>query len=346
MPIIHTTSIVTRAGGKVKPVYRACRAAEVNFQQRSTFAIRIAAILSSVHSALKDLENSLKAVLFGQEQVIRQLLATAVAGGHALLEGLPGLGKTLLARAFAESSGLSYRRIQFTPDLLPADVTGTEILEDGQFVFRRGPIFAQVVLADEINRATPKTQSALLEAMQERGVTVGGTRYALPEPFMVLATQNPLELEGTYPLPEAQLDRFMSKITVQAPPRATWIRILSEEPAVAQTVEGLDLLKARAESQQVVVSQPALEAIANTAQLASEEKHLRMALSPRGAKAWLGLAKALAYISGRAHLDWDDLRGSAMPALSHRLLLTEEAQFEGIRIEQIVQDLLRRTMAK
>nr|WP_243454820.1 AAA family ATPase [Meiothermus sp. CFH 77666] len=292
------------------------------------------------------MQTALSQVLFGQEQVIRALLATAVAGGHALLEGLPGLGKTLLARAFAEASGLSYRRIQFTPDLLPADVTGTEILEEGQFVFRQGPIFAQVVLADEINRATPKTQSALLEAMQERGVTIGGTRYALPEPFIVLATQNPLELEGTYPLPEAQLDRFMSKISVQAPPRATWIKILSEEPASPEPVAGLDLLLARAESRQVVVSTAALEAIANTAQLASEEKHLRMGLSPRGAKAWLNLAKALAYLAGRAHLDWDDLRSAAMPALSHRLLLTEEAQFEGLQVAQIVQDLLRRTMAK
>jgi len=292
------------------------------------------------------LQTTLSQVLFGQEQVIRELLATAVAGGHALLEGLPGLGKTLLAKAFAEASGLSYRRIQFTPDLLPADVTGTEILEDGQFVFRQGPVFAQVVLADEINRATPKTQSALLEAMQERGVTVSGTRYPLPEPFLVLATQNPLELEGTYPLPEAQLDRFMAKITVQAPPRATWIRILSEEPSPPQPVKGLNLLEARAEAQQVVVSQPALEAIANTAQLASEEKHLRMGLSPRGAKAWLALAKALAYLEGRAHLDWEDLRSAAMPALSHRLLLTEEAQFEGIQIAQIIQDLLRRTMPK
>ncbi|MFN3392482.1 MAG: AAA family ATPase [Meiothermus ruber] len=302
--------------------------------------------MSDARVHLTALQTALTQVLFGQEQVIRELLATAVAGGHALLEGLPGLGKTLLARAFAEASGLSYRRIQFTPDLLPADVTGTEILEDGRFVFRQGPLFAQVVLADEINRATPKTQSALLEAMQERGVTVGGTRYALPEPFLVLATQNPLELEGTYPLPEAQLDRFMSKITVQAPPRATWMRILSEEPALPEPVEGLDLLKARAESQQVVVSQPALEAIANTAQLASEEKHLRMGLSPRGAKAWLHLAKALAYLAGRAHLEWDDLRNAARPALSHRLLLTEEAQFEGLRVDQIIQDLLRRTMPK
>lgn len=302
--------------------------------------------MSNVRFQLSALQTALSQVLFGQEQVIRELLATAVAGGHALLEGLPGLGKTLLAKAFAEASGLSYRRIQFTPDLLPADVTGTEILEDGQFVFRPGPIFAQVVLADEINRATPKTQSALLEAMQERGVTVGGTRYTLPEPFVVLATQNPLELEGTYPLPEAQLDRFMSKITVQAPPRATWIKILSEEPASPAPVAGLDLLLARAESRQVVVSQPALEAIANTAQLASEEKHLRMGLSPRGAKAWLGLARALAYLAGRAHLDWEDLRSAAMPALSHRLLLTEEAQFEGLQVAKIIQDLLRRTMPK
>ena len=302
--------------------------------------------MSEARVQVSVLQTTLSQVLFGQEQVIRELLATAVAGGHALLEGLPGLGKTLLAKAFAEASGLSYRRIQFTPDLLPADVTGTEILEDGRFVFRQGPIFAQVVLADEINRATPKTQSALLEAMQERGVTVSGTRYPLPEPFLVLATQNPLELEGTYPLPEAQLDRFMAKITVQAPPRATWIRILSEEPSPPQPVKGLNLLEARAEAQQVVVSQPALEAIANTVQLASEEKHLRMGLSPRGAKAWLALAKALAYLEGRAHVDWEDLRSAAMPALSHRLLLTEEAQFEGIQIAQIIQDLLRRTMPK
>jgi MoxR-like ATPase len=298
------------------------------------------------HPALKQLEASLGGVLFGQERVIRELLATVVAGGHALLEGLPGLGKTLLARSFAQASGLSYRRIQFTPDLLPADVTGTEVLEDGEFVFRPGPLFAQVVLADEINRATPKTQSALLEAMQERGVTVGGERYALPEPFIVLATQNPLELEGTYPLPEAQLDRFMSKIAVEAPPRAVWLRILGEEPAQPVAVAGLDLLQARQEMGQVAVSQPALEAIANAGQLTLEDKRLRMPLSPRGAKAWLALARALAYLAGRAHLDWEDLRQAMRPALSHRLLLTEEAQFEGVTVEAVLQELLRKTMPR
>lgn len=296
--------------------------------------------------ALKALEASLTQVLFGQENVIRALLATAVAGGHALLEGLPGLGKTLLAKSFAEASGLSYRRIQFTPDLLPADVTGTEVLENSRFVYRPGPLFAQVVLADEINRATPKTQSALLEAMQEQGVTVGGQRYPLPEPFLVMATQNPLELEGTYPLPEAQLDRFMSKISVQPPAKATWLRILSEEPQPPQPVAGLDLLQARAASRQVVASQAALEAIANTAELAQEDSHLRMSLSPRGAKAWLNMSKALAYLENRAHVDWADLRNAAVPALSHRLLLSEEAQFEGITAQGILQDILRRTIAK
>ncbi|HEU4742478.1 MAG TPA: AAA family ATPase [Meiothermus sp.] len=311
--------------------------------------------MAEVRSGLVKLETELSSVLFGQERVIRELLATAVAGGHALLEGLPGLGKTMLARAFSEASGLSYRRIQFTPDLLPADVTGTEILEtsfrgdsrgDGAFVFRPGPVFAQVVLADEINRATPKTQSALLEAMQEAAVTVAGERYPLPRPFLVLATQNPLELEGTYPLPEAQLDRFMSKITVAAPARTTWLRILNEEPAQPRPVEGLDLVAAREESRRVVVSSAAIEAVANTAQLAQEDKRLRMALSPRGAKAWLALARSLAYLAGRAHLDWEDLRSAAQPALSHRLLLTEEAQFEGVTVEMVLQDLLRRTMAK
>lgn len=311
--------------------------------------------MADARSGLIKLEAELSSVLFGQERVIRELLATAVAGGHALLEGLPGLGKTMLARAFSEASGLSYRRIQFTPDLLPADVTGTEILEtsfrgdsrvDGAFVFRPGPIFAQVVLADEINRATPKTQSALLEAMQEAAVTVAGERYPLPRPFLVLATQNPLELEGTYPLPEAQLDRFMSKISVAAPARTTWLRILNEEPAQPRPVEGLDLVAAREESRRVVVSSAAIEAVANTAQLAQEDKRLRMALSPRGAKAWLALARSLAYLAGRAHMDWEDLRSSAQPALSHRLLLTEEAQFEGITVETVLQDLLRRTMAK
>jgi len=183
-----------------------------------------------MNETLARLKNQLGRVLFGQEPVIEGLMATAVAGGHALFWGLPGLGKTLLATAFARASGLSFARIQFTPDLLPADITGTEILKEGRFVFEPGPIFAQVVLADEINRAPPKTQSALLEAMQEGAVTAGGVRHPLPQPFLVLATQNPVEIEGTYPLPEAQLDRFTARIAVRPPARSVWLRILTEEP--------------------------------------------------------------------------------------------------------------------
>lgn len=296
--------------------------------------------------AITELSQRLGQVLFGQEAVIRQLLATAIAGGHVLLEGLPGLGKTLLARSLAAASGLSYRRIQFTPDLLPSDITGTEVFEEGRFVFREGPVFAQMVLADEINRATPKTQSALLEAMQEGTVTSGGQAYPLPQPFMVLATQNPLELEGTYPLPEAQLDRFLSKVAVSPPPKEAFIKLLAEEPLEVQPVEGLDLMVARQQAQKVVVASSALEAIANTALLSLQDTRLRMGLSPRGAKAWLALAKALAYMQNRAHLEWDDLRQASTPALSHRLLLTEESQFEGISVAAVMQDLLRRTMAK
>lgn len=299
-----------------------------------------------ISSWFQRINQQIEQAIVGKAEVIQEALAALLAGGHLLLEDVPGTGKTTLARVLARSLGLPYRRVQMTPDLLPSDLTGVYIYHNGDFRFRAGPIFTGVLLADELNRATPKTQSALLEAMQEGQVTLEGQTHPLPRPFWVIATQNPIEQEGTYRLPEAQLDRFMAKITVQAPPRTTWIRILSEEPAVPQPVEGLDLLGARAEAQQVVVSQPALEAIANTAQLAGEEKHLRMGLSPRGAKAWLALAKALAYLEGRAHLDWEDLRSAAMPALSHRLLLTEEAQFEGIQIAQIIQDLLRRTMPK
>lgn len=167
--------------------------------------------------ALDRLRKALGEALFGQEEVIEALLAVLLARGHALLEGMPGLGKTLLAESLARAIGLAYKRIQFTPDLLPQDLTGSEVYREGRFVFVPGPIFAQVVLADEINRAPPKVQSALLEAMQERAVTAGGVRYPLPEPFFVVATQNPLELEGTYPLPEAQLDRFTAKIPFRPP---------------------------------------------------------------------------------------------------------------------------------
>jgi len=294
---------------------------------------------------LEALRDSLNRVLYGQEEVVETLLATAVGGGHALLEGLPGLGKTQLARGFAGASGLSYRRIQFTPDLLPADVTGTDVWKDGGFEFRAGPIFAQVVLADEINRATPKTQSALLEAMQERAVTVSGVRRELPRPFLVIATQNPIELEGTYPLPEAQLDRFMTKIEVRAPARAAWLRILQEPPAEpAVAADANELLAASAGAAAVRTASSALEAMVNLAQLSAEEERLRFGLSPRALQAWLALARGFAWLAGRAHVDWPDLRRAARPALIHRLFLTEEAEFGGVAAADVLKDLMQKAL--
>ncbi len=275
------------------------------------------------------------------------LVATALAGGHALLEGLPGLGKTLLAQAFARASGLRFSRIQFTPDLLPADITGTEVLKEGRFVFEPGPIFAQVVLADEINRAPPKTQSALLEAMQEGFVTAGGTRHPLPEPFLVLATQNPVELEGTYPLPEAQLDRFTARILLEPPPRAVWQRILEEEPTLPEPVlDAETLATARAEAARRRVATRGLEAMVNLALLSHEDPRLRFGLSPRATKSWRDLARSLALLRDRPHVEWDDLRDAARLALPHRLFLTEEAAFEGVRPETVLAELLEKAMPR
>jgi len=278
---------------------------------------------------------------------VEALVATALAGGHALLEGLPGLGKTLLAQAFARASGLRFSRIQFTPDLLPADITGTEVLREGRFVFEPGPIFAQVVLADEINRAPPKTQSALLEAMQEGFVTAGGTRHPLPEPFLVLATQNPVELEGTYPLPEAQLDRFTARILLEPPPRAVWQRILEEEPTLPEPVlDAKTLAAARAEAARRRVATRGLEAMVNLAFLSHEDPRLRFGLSPRATKSWRDLARSLALLRDRPHVEWDDLRDAARLALPHRLFLTEEAAFEGVRPETVLAELLEKAMPR
>ena len=291
--------------------------------------------------ALDRLREALGEALFGQEEVIEALLAVLLARGHALLEGMPGLGKTLLAESLARASGLAYKRIQFTPDLLPQDLTGSEVYREGRFVFVPGPIFAQVVLADEINRAPPKVQSALLEAMQERAVTAGAVRHPLPEPFFVIATQNPLELEGTYPLPEAQLDRFTAKIPFRPPRREVWLRILTEEPKAPEPVE-VDLLKAQEEAKEVRVAKEALEAITHVAFLTQEDQRLRMGLSPRGAKAWLSLARALAYLRGKPFVDWKELKDAAFLALPHRLFLTEEALYAGESAEGVLKEALRK----
>ncbi len=296
-----------------------------------------------------------RSVIVGQQQVIDQVLACLLAGGHVLLEGVPGLGKTLLVRALADALDLTFSRIQFTPDLMPADITGTTIVAQDPsgaktFRFQAGPIFGNLVLADEINRATPKTQSAVLEAMQEQTVTVARTVHSLPEPFAVLATQNPLEMEGTYPLPEAQLDRFMFKVVVSSPAVEELSAILdrttgSEVPRAAKTLDAAGIGRLKALVRAVPIASPVKEYVAKLihathpdSPLAPPEvrKYVRYGSSPRGAQAIVLAAKVAALRDGRANVAFADVAACAAPALRHRLILSFEGQADGVAADEIV----------
>lgn len=307
----------------------------------------------------KALEAEIGRVIVGQRQVVREVLICLLAGGHALLEGVPGLGKTVLVRTIGQAVGLSFARIQFTPDLMPADIVGTQVIDDEpgggrRFRFQPGPVFAHIVLADEINRATPKTQSALLEAMQERSVTVGGETRPLPRPFFVLATQNPLEMEGTYPLPEAQLDRFLFKVEVPFPSAGELMEIAARTtgtaaPEAVPVLDGEGLAGLMALVREVPVATPVLEyavRLVRATHPGSEEapeavrRFVRCGASPRGLQALLLAAKAAALLEGRYNVAYDDLRAVAPPALRHRLFLNFEGQAEGVPPDQVVADLL------
>jgi MoxR-like ATPase len=301
-------------------------------------------------------------VLVGQSGVVDGVLTCLVADGHVLLEGVPGLGKTLLVRTLADCLSMTYRRIQFTPDLMPADIIGTEILvqdESGnrRLEFQRGPVFTQVLLADEINRATPKTQSALLEAMQEHQVTIRGTRQPLPAPFFVMATQNPLEMEGTYPLPEAQLDRFFFKVHVPFPTEQELVEVMhrttGNDTATASAVLGTEeLSQMRAIVRQVPVSPAvmryAMRLIIGTqpqeeAATPSAKKYLRYGASPRGAQTLILGSRVHALFQGNAHVGVSDIRAITKNALRHRLGLTFDAEAEGLSAEDIVEMILDET---
>ena len=307
------------------------------------------------------LKNEIQKVVVGHESVIEQVLMTIFAGGHALLEGVPGLGKTLLCKTIAETTKLDYKRIQFTPDLMPADILGTSIVVEDEnkgkhFEFQEGPIFGNIVLADEINRATPKTQSALLEAMQEGQVTVSGRR-ALPQPFFVLATQNPIDMEGTYPLPEAQLDRFLFKIDVRTQAVDALVTILERTTGdVKGSVESVlgveEVQKMRQFARQIPVAQSVLRYAARICQathpespvaIESSKKFVRFGSSPRGAQSMVLAAKVRALIHGRLHVDPEDIRATAVPALRHRMLLNFEGEAEGIKREDILGQILEQT---
>ncbi|MEM1211959.1 MAG: MoxR family ATPase [Planctomycetota bacterium] len=302
-------------------------------------------------------------VIVGQTDIVDGVLTCLFIGGNVLLEGVPGLGKTLLIRSLSQALSLDFSRIQFTPDLMPADITGTTIVleeqrDDGTtarvFQFQKGPIFAQIVLADEINRATPKTQSAMLEAMQEKSVTVGGTTYPMAKPFFVMATQNPIEQEGTYPLPEAQLDRFLFKLEVGYASRDDLHEILNrttqaEQPEISPILDAETIRNYQQTVRQVLIA-PHIQDYAIRAVLAThpEGEHagklakqfLRFGASPRAAQALVLGGKVRALLDGRAHVSADDLRDVMLPALRHRVLLNFEGAAEGITPDMVINDII------
>ena len=310
--------------------------------------------LAHAAASLNRLVATLQTVLFGQEQLIELVVAGVLARGHLLLEGLPGLGKTELVKGLAHALGLNARRVQFTPDLLPGDITGNPVLEETangrRFVFQPGPVFTNILLADEINRASPKTQSALLEAMQERRVTAGGETHSLPDPFFVLATQNPIDLEGTYPLPEAQLDRFLFKLDVHANPpdvlkRIVMNRELGAEPAVAPVIgrdefTALLALVRRVHLPEVVADYIARVVYASQPGASSASAGVRFGASPRAALALAGAARARGLRNGRPHCSFEDVQAVARPVLAHRIILEHTARLDGATTPGVVQKLI------
>lgn len=286
-------------------------------------------------------------VVVGQDQVLQQLVAALLAGGHVLVEGVPGTAKTLLARALGRSLELSFGRIQFTPDMLPADITGTHIYAgDGRFRLQPGPIFNNLVLADEINRTPPRTQAALLEAMQEAKVTLNGETIPLPQPFMVIATENPVEFVGTYPLPEAALDRFMVRITIAYPAPSEEVEILqrltsapSPETLLGQiepVATAEDVAEARRSLARVVIRRELLQYAAQLVAATRQDPRVRLGASPRAGVLWLQFARAMAALQGRDFLTPDDLRDTALPVLGHRLLLYPDARLEGDTVRDVI----------
>lgn len=317
--------------------------------------------INRAQEKIQKLKSEIQRVIVGYDAEIDQIIVALLTGGHVLLEGVPGIGKTLLVKTLAQVLSLNFARIQFTPDLMPADITGTNIIiedTDGRkkFQFQKGPVFNHIILADEINRATPKTQSALLEVMQEFNVTVSGSRYTLEMPFMIVATQNPIEMEGTYPLPEAQLDRFFFKIEMLPPKLEELNEIISRTTTEKNTVVSAiiaheDVIKYQSLIRQIPVANDLVEYInkmilathpngINAGPLAS--KYVRYGASPRAAQAIVLGAKALAFIRGRLHVSPDDISELLLPVLRHRIILNIEGEVNNIAITDIVREIKER----
>lgn len=308
----------------------------------------------------KKLRDEIGKVIVGNDDIIQGTLACLIGGGHVLLEGVPGLGKTMLVRTLADALHLKFSRVQFTPDLMPADLLGTNVVletpdKQKKFEFQQGPIFTNILLADEINRATPKTQSALLEAMQEHTVTIAGHTYKLPEPFFVLATQNPLEMEGTYPLPEAQLDRFFSKLIVRFPDLAQLEQILdrtteAKSPRAEAVLTGDRVMMMSQLTRQIPIADD-VRRYGIQLVLATHPDHatapditkrfVRYGSSPRGAQSLILAAKILAILDGRYHVAREDIKAVALSVLRHRIILNFEGQAEGVQTDTVVEGILK-----
>ena len=322
--------------------------------EKGQFTVRLDELSEKVDLILDELGK----VIYGQKAVLRQLLATVLARGHCLLIGVPGLAKTMMVNSLAQLTSLSFKRIQFTPDLMPSDITGTNIIDEStgtrEFRFVPGPIFAHIVLADEVNRAPPKTQAALLEAMQERQVTVGKTTYDLPHPFLVVATQNPIEMEGTYPLPEAQLDRFMFSVHVDYPEESVEQRILEEttrgeRPDLEKVIDGHTVLALQRVVRDIVASHYVIEYAArliratrpqSTGALEFVKKMVDWGAGPRAGQHLILGAKAMAAMEGRLNISIEDVKRMAVPVLRHRIAANFQAQAEGVDSVELVHRIL------
>ncbi|MGQ9629741.1 MAG: AAA family ATPase [bacterium] len=316
--------------------------------------------IEKMHDDIKRVRREVAKVIVGHENIVEGVLICLLCGGHALLEGVPGLGKTLLVKSLGQILDLKYSRIQFTPDLMPADITGTNVIvtdEEGKrsFRFQEGPIFAQIILADEINRATPKTQSALLEAMQEQSVTVAGVEYKLKNPFIVLATQNPIEMEGTYPLPEAQLDRFFFKLNINYPTHQQLGEILDlttrREITVPEKVLNADSInEMKGFVREVPIASHVKDFVIRLVEATRPDtdfsppmvkRYVRYGSSPRGAQSLVLAGKAKALFDGRFNVSFDDVRAVAKASLGHRIILNFEGEAEGITPEDIIEEILK-----
>ncbi len=316
--------------------------------------------ISEFRTSWDQLRREIGKVIVGHEAIVEGTLTAILAGGHVLLEGVPGLGKTLLVRTLSEVLDLSFNRIQFTPDLMPSDILGTNLVVESpegrrEFQFQRGPIFAHLLLADEINRATPKTQSAMLEAMQEKSVTAGGEIRRLADPFFVLATQNPIDQEGTYPLPEAQLDRFFFKLVVGYPNAAELTEVINRttegsKPSISRVIDGAGLMELQKLVRQVPVATHVKDyavrlILATHPQSATAapvtNQYLRFGSSPRGAQCLILAAKVRALTQGRFNASFEDIEAMVLPALRHRLILNFEAEAEGVTTDQVLGTILK-----